>query len=157
MACVAGATLVSGNNDAIIVVGNWLQEEGAEDDLMVCKNLCIQLIRHLGIWTATMPLAELAVLLLKGRVTNEGLDPTSIVVESLWPGKFKRSFWTLAQIPRAQAQQMCKECQIATHTLSTWLWKIKTDDEAILYDLIYEVFLIFEEVEKVVHKSGFSE
>ncbi len=155
MACVAGANLLSDDAAATTVVARWLQEEW--DNLMVCKNLSIQLIRHLGIWAATMPLVELALLVLKGVVTNEGLDPTSIVPESLWPGKFKRSFWTLADIPPVQANQMQKECQIALETLGNWLWKIKSDDEAILYDLIFEVKLIFEEVEKVVQKSCFSE
>lgn len=152
MAFVAG--LLACDDDAIAVVGNWLQEEGAADNLMVCKNICIQVIRHLGVWAATMPLVELALLVLKGSVANEGLDPTSIAVESLWPGKFKRSYWTLADVPIAQAQQMRTECQIAMATLDNWLWKIKTDDEAIIYDLIFEVKLIFEEVEKVVHKSS---
>lgn len=138
------------NGAAIQVAAAWFAED--EDFFEMQRELCIRLLRYLGWWSLSQPLAVMATLLTKGKVAATGpadADLTSITPLSLAPNLTKHGLVRLISLPDTERRQIVMECQDVIARLDDFLWKPdKTDDECTVYSLVYEVKLILAEVLK---------
>lgn len=146
---------------AILVAAAWFKE--AEDFVEMQRELCIRLLRHLGWWSVSSPLAVMATLLTKGKVvaTTPGVDPTSatdsITTESLAPNFRKFGLAGLVSEPVSEAErlQIRRECEAVITGLEEWLWKPdKSDDECSIYSLVVEVKLVLTDVATFLTKCS---
>lgn len=140
----------------ILVAAAWFRED--EDFVEMQRELCIRLLRHLGWWSLSIPLAVMATLLTKGKVVATGppdADPTSITTESLAPSFQKHGLVRLMSVSEAERLQIRKECEAVITGLDNWLWKPdKTDDECCMHSLVSEVKLVLTDVATFLTKRS---
>ena len=133
---------------ALRVATAWFAEN--EEFFEMQRELCIRLLRHLGWWSLSQPLAVMATLLTKGKVAATGptdSDLTSITPMSLAPSLSKHGLVRLTLLGDPERLQIVKECHDVIARFDNFMWKPdKTDDECSVYGLVYEVKLVLVDV-----------
>ena len=145
------------NDSAVMEMLRWYQASG--DTAEMTRELCTRLLRHLGVWSLTIPLEALAVLLTKGKVASQGVheedctlpdfpslhcDITTDCLAVLpQPGRLG----TLAGLSSMERRVITNECSQACTFLGDWMWMPGNSDvQNDLYKLIWEAWAILQDV-----------
>lgn len=145
---------------AVFEVASWYND--AEDKAEMIRELCTRLLRHLGLWSLTIPLEALAVLLTKGKVAVALIEDCAddpgmpnlatlhfdITTDCLVVSQQPARLGTLAGLSSAERKVIINECSQACSFLDQWLWvPDKVEVQFLMHTMIWEVSSILRDVE----------
>ena len=144
------------NDCTVMEMLSWYQASG--DTAEMTRELCIRLLRHLGVWSLTIPLEALAVLLTKGKVASQGVREVDctlpdfpslhcdIKTDCLAVSPRPCRLGTLAGLSSTERGVITNECSQACTFLGDWMWMPGKDVQNDLYKLIWEAWSILQDV-----------